>query len=238
MKTFFALALILTFLSASCAAAPITNFRQSKQMLRSKVFFDQRKEFYCEEDFDEHLNVTSNRLFKSRKPNRRAKRIEWEHVVAAENFGRSFKEWREGHVSCVRKGKPFKGRKCAQKASAAFRVMEADPYNLMPAIGEVNEARANYRFSELPGVANYFGNCPFKLEDQRVEPRAAVKGDIARIYTYMEEAHKIKLISDAQKKLFEAWNKLDPVDAAECLRIQRISVYHPNPTSVWKECKK
>jgi deoxyribonuclease I len=76
---------------------------------------------------------------------KRAKSLWWEHVVPAEAFGQSFREWREGHPSCVdRKGQPFKGRNCAKKMALAFRFMEGDLHNLQPAIGEVNGLRFNY----------------------------------------------------------------------------------------------
>jgi endonuclease I len=77
--------------------------------------------------------------YQPKKDPDRAKRLEWEHVVPAEAFGQSFPEWREGHPACVdSKGKAFKGRNCARKMSPQFRYMEADLYNLQPAIGEVN----------------------------------------------------------------------------------------------------
>ena len=48
-----------------------------------------------------------------RRDTRRARRIEIEHVVPAENFGRSFIEWREGHATCVNKeGKPLPAAPC------------------------------------------------------------------------------------------------------------------------------
>jgi len=30
-----------------------------------------------------------------------SKKIEWEHAVPAENFGRTFSEWRDGNQACV-----------------------------------------------------------------------------------------------------------------------------------------
>ncbi len=229
--------LSMTLMISSCANATVTRYSDSKKLLRDKVYFDHNKTFYCDEDFNKNLDVTSSRNFKSRKNNRRSKRIEWEHVVPAENFGRSFVEWRSGHPKCMKKGKASKGRKCAGKVSVSYRKMEADPYNLVPAIGEVNEARSNFRFSELPGVTNYFGTCEFKLQDRRVEPRAAVKGDIARIYAYMEKTYGVNVISDAQIKLFEAWNKFDPIDRWECTRITRIRTFHPESSGVWADCR-
>ncbi|WP_160061132.1 hypothetical protein [Psychromonas sp. L1A2] len=45
-----------------------------------------------------------------------SKKTEWEHVVPAENFGRSFIEWRDGDDSCLdSKGKSVTGCKSASK---------------------------------------------------------------------------------------------------------------------------
>lgn len=235
---------IIFFLLISCAhksvktyEGGVKTFEEAKSKLRTQVYHDHRRTFYCDEDFDAKLNLISQRNFKPMKLSRRSRRIEWEHVVPAENFGRSFVEWREGDPSCERGGRSYRGRKCARAKSKKFREMEGDPYNLVPAIGEVNKVRSNYRYAELPGALKPFGTCDFKLEGRRVEPRAAVKGDIARIYFYMEETYGIKLIADAQEKLFAAWNNLDPIDEWECTRVQRIRRFHPDRTKVWSKCR-
>lgn len=44
------------------------------------------------------------------------------------------------------KGKAYKGRKCANKANAEYRYMQADMHNLFLAIGAVNAMRSNYNF--------------------------------------------------------------------------------------------
>jgi deoxyribonuclease-1 len=101
--------------------------------------------------------------------------------------------------------------------------MEADLYNLQPAIGEVNGRRANYRFDMIPGEHREFGDCDIEIADRRVEPRPAIRGDIARTYMYMEWAYGRRLISSADRKLFEAWNREDPVDDWERERARRIA---------------
>lgn len=86
----------------------------------------------------------SPRWIYSRETSKRSYKIEWEHSVPAENFGRAFTEWREGHPLCVdNKGKSFKGRKCAEKVNKTYRYMQSDMYNLFPAVGSVNAARSN-----------------------------------------------------------------------------------------------
>ena len=101
----------------------IESFSKAKKLLEKVVFSDYRKDFYCGCSYDSKKNVDFQSCgYKARKNEKRAKRIEWEHVVPAENFGRYFSEWREGHPDCKdSKGKPFKGRKCAAKVNQEFR---------------------------------------------------------------------------------------------------------------------
>jgi len=142
-------------------------------------------------------------------------------VVPAENFGRHFKEWREGHPSCVdSKGKSYKGRRCASRVSAKFREMEADRINLVPAIGQVNALRSNYRYYEIPGEKRKFGKCDIEIEGRKFEPPEDKKGDVARIYRYMSKKYGISLIGRQASKLFEVWEKGDPISKEECIRVR------------------
>ncbi len=62
-----------------------------------------------------------NERTKKGKVNQRARRIEWEHLIPAENFGRQFSCWREGNPQCVSsKGKAYKGRRCCTKVTRSI----------------------------------------------------------------------------------------------------------------------
>ncbi|MFI3272175.1 MAG: endonuclease [Pseudomonadota bacterium] len=136
---------------------------------------------------------------------KRAGRLEWEHVVLAENFGQTFEEWREGHPLCVdNKGKAFKGRNCTEKVNEEYRFMQADMYNLYPAIGAVNAMRSNYNFTMLPHASSSFGQCLMKIDDRKAEPPVACHGKIARAYFYMESAYPRYSMSSSQRKLMNA----------------------------------
>ena len=118
--------------------------------------------------------------------------LQWEHVVPAEAFGRSLRVWREGHPDCVNsKGKAYKGRRCAKKVSKLFRRMEADLHNLQPAIGEVNGDRSNYSMQEIAGEAREYGACDVEIDRRKIEPKEAIRGDIARTYFYMDHVHHV-----------------------------------------------
>ena len=113
----FAYSFVLLTLSTTVTATGNTSndsFNKAKKMLERAVYQDHRVTIYCGAKFDAKKNIQAPVGFVTNKQVKRAKRVEWEHVVPAENFGRSFSEWREGHPSCVdSKGKSFKGRECA-----------------------------------------------------------------------------------------------------------------------------
>ena len=143
-----------------------------------------------------------------KKNNKRANRIEWEHVVPAHAFGKSFTEWTKGDEKCVKKGKRYKGRRCAG-TNKLFAFMEADMYNLYPAIGEVNGLRSNYPIAEIPGEKREFGSCDVEIYKKKMEPSDQVKGNVTRTYMYMEKAYPGRgIISKKNKKLIAAWDKL------------------------------
>jgi len=209
------------------------SFNKSKQLLHNVIYKDaaSRQDIYCGCKYDEKKDVDFNSCgYKPEKDNNRAHRIEWEHAVPAEAFGQSFREWREGHPGCVdNRGKSFKGRKCAEKVNPEYRLMQADMYNLYPAVGEVNGLRSNYSMAMIPGGSYQFGDCKTKIEDRKIEPRPEVRGDIARTYFYMERAYPGHgIISSKNEKLFQAWDKADPVDEWECERASRIAKIQGN----------
>ena len=67
-----------------------------------------------------------------------------------------------------KKGKKFKGRKCAQKINEEYRRMQADMFNLYPAIGEVNGRRSNYSMGIIEGEKREFGKCDVEIKSRKV----------------------------------------------------------------------
>lgn len=209
------------------------SFNKAKKMLERQVYLDHRETIYCGASFDAKKNITPPTGFSTTKYVKRAKRVEWEHVVPAENFGRAYSEWRDGHAQCVdSKGKSFKGRKCAEKMNVQYRYMQADMFNLFPAIGAVNAMRSNYNFTQLPGVISGFGACQMKIANKKAEPPVSARGRIARTYLYMDKAYPKYSISKQQKQLMTAWDKTYPVSAWECKRVQRIEDVQKNKNMI------
>lgn len=170
----------------------------------------------------------------------RAYRLEWEHIVPAENFGESFAEWR---TPCFNSnGKKLPRRKCAEK-NDDFKHMEADLYNLWPISGELNNMRSNLSFGEIGDSDQFitFGKCAARVSKntRRFMPMNEYKGIVARTYFYMDASYpKHGILSDQRRKLFEAWDKKYPVSDWECQRNDLIEEIQGNEnTFVKKACE-
>ena len=108
-------------LPATEGNSTITSFSSSKTKLKKLyVAAGHFTTFYCGSTFDADFNLDHSKSgFTFRKNETRANRVEWEHIVPAEAFGKSFAEWRDGHPDCLdSKGEAYKGRRCAAKARA------------------------------------------------------------------------------------------------------------------------
>ena len=218
MKIFI---LILMFTSLIYASS----YSKSKKNLLNKVYFDNQISFYCNNKYN--IKIINNKYktylipniykyksrkqyFKSGKENYRAKRIEWEHIMPAHNFGK--------HLSCWKEG----GRK-ACKNDKIFRIMTSDMHNLVPAIGEINNDRSNFRFGAEKVRVGQYGKCEFQVDFKRKRAyvKDDIKGDIARIYFYMSDKYNV-ILSKQERKMMEVWNKLDPVDKWEMIKNERV----------------
>ena len=102
--------------------------------------------------------------------------MEWEHIVPAQAFGQSFKEWPEAYPDCVdRKGKPFRNINCSRQRNIRLGYIESDLYNLVPGICEINGLRSNYRFAIIPEEKGKFGFCDMEIEERKPEPWPEVR---------------------------------------------------------------
>lgn len=201
---YFIIALVISLASFNLHSEQFTRFSTAKRHL-IKTLPSDAKSIYCGCDIKRQGKKLipdpsacgykpRNAVTRSGKPNARAVRIEWEHIVPAWEFGHQLQCWQNG------------GRKNCVKTSEQFRKMEADINNLAPAIGEINADRSNYRFGMVAGNATQYGSCQVKVNFKQrvVEPPAYSRKRIADAYFYMQKTYGLK-ISNKQQQLFKAW---------------------------------
>lgn len=225
---------VCLLISLSIVSMQAVSFSKSKKVLLKQIYFDNRNTFYCNNPYeiklvsgkektliteDSYIYKARNPFYKSGKVNIRAKRVEWEHIMPAHNFGRHLQCWKNG------------GRKACKK-DFIFKMMESDMHNLVPSIGELNANRSNYKYAAGKAKSFQYGNCNFEInfKEKRVLVSEEIKGDIARIYLYMSEKYKIRL-SKKERKMMNYWNKIDPVSKWERIKNKRVEKLQGNLNS-------
>ena len=203
----------LLFVSSHAFSKTPSSFYAAKKIAVS-IYQDHPTSFYCGCDIQwkgkKGLPNLNSCGYQVRKQQKRANRIEWEHIVPAWQFGHQLQCWKDG------------GRKnCAKNTT--FKSMEADLHNLVPAIGEVNGDRSNYNFSQWNGEPTQYGQCQMIVDfkQRKVQPPLNSRGAIARAYLYMFQRYNMRF-SKQQKRLMQAWHHSQPASAWECVRNARI----------------
>jgi deoxyribonuclease-1 len=225
------LATALSIAAMSGAQAnEIGSFSEAKRVLYTKIYKpnESHQEFYCGCEIKRQgkklvPDLASCGYEVRKESNRyRAERIEAEHIVPAAQIGYQNK--------CMIENKSRKDkRNYCEKNDPSFMKAYTDLFNLVPAVGEVNLDRSNFRYAMLSDTDFKYGRCDMKVDfkAKAVTPPANVRGDVARTYFYMSDRYGIR-ISDTQRKMFEVWAKQDPVDDWERERNRRIKAVQGN----------
>jgi len=187
------------------------DFNGAKKVL-PHVFAGMEEDFYCGCKYTGKDVDLASCGYVPRKSEKRASRIEWEHVVPAWTIGHQRQCWQDG------------GRKNCSSSNPVFRMAEGDLNNLVPAVGEVNGDRGNLSYGAWARNPDpVYGQCKsvvdFKLK--KFQPREEVRGRAARISLYMHQRYVLRM-SDQDRKLWCAWSKQYPVDGWERERDARI----------------
>lgn len=115
-------------------------------------------------------------------------------------------------------------RKACRRKLKLFRLIEADLHNIYPSLIKLNSERMSFPFGEIKGEKRQFGeSCDFEVDRKRriVEPRNAVRGDIARAMLYMSYQYDLPLFEKTKKRLI-AWHKQDAPSKEEKRRAKII----------------
>lgn len=210
------LLLLLTAQAAEIDSVPsytellpdVKSWTTTKKRVYDTVYVGHETTFYCGCTYaDKVVDLSSCGM--TGLEGSRSLRTEVEHIVPASVLSAA--------LGCV--GSYDECR----KENPAFKAAHNDLHNLTPAVGTINLYRSNNGFGIVEGEQREYGECDIEidLEADRVEPAPDVRGDIARDWFYMSWLYGVP-ISAAERRIFLAWHKADPVDAWEIERDMRI----------------
>ena len=157
-------------------------------------------------------------ITKKGKPNARAMRIEWEHVVPADWIATGFGCQDQTRDEC--------------RAIDGYEEAEGDLFNLVPSVGELNGDRSARLYDVVTGEERAYGACDFEVittgEGEPhirgvAEPMPSIRGDVARVWFYMSDKYGVQMTPE-YRALMESWSAVDPIDEAERRRHDLIAV--------------
>jgi deoxyribonuclease-1 len=227
--------LSLSILFSSLAFAQntrIDDFNSSKKILKRFDVFNQET-LYC------GCKIVSGNKIDAKScgyippsSSKRALKVEWEHIVPASALSEGIAY---NKSLCGKKSK----RQCLEDKVPEYAYRTADLYNLVAEDGLINQIRSDKPMEELSGSDKSFGQCDIKTNKRGFTPRKEAKGFVARTYLYMDKAYPAAhVVSNKNRKLYEAWNKMYPVTKAECQRAKMIESLQKNENEfVKKPCQ-
>jgi len=126
-------------------------------------------------------------------------------------------------------------RAACRRHSPRFNEIEADMHNMYPARKDLNKARGAYPFREIRGEHWVEPGCDLEIDHRArvVEPRPAVRGNIARAMLYLADRYGLEIYA-RQRSMLVAWHDADPVDDEERRRNRLITAVQGN-TNPWIE---
>ena len=166
------------------------NFSHAKKIMK-KIYFEDRRSYLkgCKYSYD--INSCMDKTIvdsSSCDIEDENLSIKWVRIIPAVRYGENLKCMNE-KICINMQGKPYKGEMCCRKTSPAYLKMEADLFNIVPVLSNIEN------FSKNIG------------EDR--------EGDVARVYLYFYKYHKLSL-SDEEIENFIAAHKRDEVSLREC----------------------
>lgn len=142
----------------SAINANIENYADARSVFWKQIYHEGGETLYCGVNFGSGYNSDIN----------------IEHVYPM--------SWVTKQLNCG-------DRSQCRRNNARFNQIEADLHNLYPSLETANSMRSSFAFSEISGEKISIQDCDFEVDEKKhkVEPRAKVRGDIARAMLYMEQ---------------------------------------------------
>lgn len=109
------------------------------------------------------------------------------------------------------------------ESNPEYLYIQSDLHNLYPELTRVELARRGAQFGKLDAeIKSEFADigCNLRASYQIVEPRDEAKGNVARAIFYMHSEYGLPIFGPVE--LFKQWHQMDPPDADEKARNEKI----------------
>ena len=139
--------------------------------------------------------------------------VVWMQVVLPTLYAKEMTCFQDDGCVSPYTGHAYGGELCCLQKSKRYQKIQGDLYNYIPVVSSLMKARGHRMFGVVKKADFVIGKTRFN--QQFIEPALHVKGDIARVYLYMDKVYDMRL-SKVEKQLFLQWHLEDKVDEKEC----------------------
>ena len=139
--------------------------------------------------------------------------MSWMQIVPDSFYGRHKACMIETPCINIFSKEAFGSPLCCRRIDTQYREMEADLFNLVPVVSSLAVLQKGRIFGEVKIPTERLGDV--KMDENYLEPPNSVKGDVARVYLYMDARYGLELTPE-QRKVFLNWHKEDGADVKEC----------------------
>lgn len=87
-------------------------------------------------------------------------------------------------------------RNQCERTSQEAKNIIFDLHNLVPSVGQANRIRSDSRYGVIQGEEKKLGLCDFEWTKELVEPSDGIRGDLARVWLYMNYKHAVVITED------------------------------------------
>jgi len=237
--------LIVLCLATAIFAGPGTaqtvkgSWSSAKRAAEDDVYHDNLNTLYCGCDYTtaRTIDLAACGVTARDKYVARASKMEWEHIVPASLMpAANMSCWQhsESNATCAEKN--LKTRSCCERVSQPAKNMIFDLHNMAPSVGQVNAYRLHDRYGVVADGGTGFEDWPgcdaqhfraSSTREHRFEPPDCAKGDVARVWFYMNDQHGVA-IPDVEWNMFVEWDQADPISPWELERDRRIAAVQGN----------
>lgn len=209
---YFLLTLPLLLAAASPYPQP-KSFSHATKIFK-QIDFDYARTAFTDEVYSYDPTTCMDRITVQSSCFKKESEVEFIRIVPEEMMGKTRRCWSE-KICTNLSGKPYSGPACCRKSDERYQAYDRDIFNIIPVTKELAKAIKGYRYTETKEISRKLCSLVFSDEKKTVEPPLFMKGNIARVYLYMNEQYALNLPYEEQM-LYLKWHALDPVDAKEC----------------------
>lgn len=206
-------------LSAESAYPQPKSFSHAMKIFK-QIDFDYTRTAFSDELYSYDPTTCMDKITVQSACFKKKSEVEFIRIVPESKMGETRKCWSE-KICTNLSGKAYSGPACCRKSDKLYQQYDRDIFNIIPVTKGIADRIKGYVFFETGPSGKKLCNLLISKEKKIAEPPLSMKGNISRVYLYMNAQYGLNL-SYEEQELYLKWHEMDPVDEKECAMHEQI----------------